>query len=46
MTKLKLLAEKVIPTFWAICWVIMITAGSLVGAITLVKMLLKALGVI
>lgn len=45
MKKLKEIAEKVIPTFWAICWVIIITAGSLIGAIALVKMLLRALGV-
>lgn len=45
MKKLKEIANKAIPMFWGICWVIIISAGSLAGAISAVKWLLRVLGV-
>lgn len=45
MDKLKRFVLNAIPTLWAVCWVILITALSVGGAITSVKWLLRALGV-
>lgn len=45
MKRIKEFFDLAIPWFWGMCWVVIITAGSLGVGIVAVKWLLKVLGV-
>lgn len=46
MKKLKEFFNKIIPPLWGVCWVIIITVGSVGLVVILFKWLLNLLGVL